>query len=69
MKLILSENEINQRYVVTHQGRRQRVRGEGAGGALGSPLPPTISWSKIFFHVKTENTKFLHVNNIREFFY
>ena len=69
MKLILSENEINQRYVVTHQGRRQRVLGERAGGALGPPPPPTISWSKIFFHVKRKTQNFLHVNNIREFFY
>ena len=35
----------------------------GGGGSRGQP--PTISWSKIFFfHVKSENIKFLHVKNI-----
>ena len=38
------------------QGRRER------GAAL--PPPPTISWSKIFFHVKLKNIKFLHLKNI-----
>ena len=44
------------------------VEKEGAGGGNSPPPCPTISWSKnVFSHVKSENLKFLHVNNIRDF--
>ena len=47
------------------------VEKEEAGGHQPPPPPsPTISWSKnVFSHVKSENLKFLHVNNIRDFIY
>ena len=44
------------------QGRREM------GGGAGGGSPPTISWSKnCFSHVKLENLKFLHVNNMLDF--
>ena len=46
------------------QGCRER----GGRGGNSPPPCPTISWSKnVFSHVKSENLKFLHVNNIRDF--
>ena len=41
---------------------------EKGGGGAGGGSPPTISWSKnCFSHVKLENLKFLHVNNMLDF--
>ena len=42
--------------------RNKRVKGEG-GGWWGA-IPPPFRGGKLFFHVKSENIKFLHVKNI-----
>ena len=34
------------------------------GGVPATAPPPTISWSKFFFQVKSENIQFFHVKNI-----
>ena len=41
----------------------EKGRREGTGGASR----PTLSWSKIFFHLNSENIKFVHVKNMWDF--
>ena len=45
--------------------RNKRVTGEGVGGGGGGALAPhPFLDQNFFFHVKSENIKFLHVKNI-----
>ena len=47
--------------------RAVEKKGQGGGGAAPIPPPHQFQEQKFFLHVKTENTKFLHVNNICDF--
>ena len=66
---ILDKDEFKQGKS-SEQGRRQSGGWGGGGGEQGAPAPPPpFPGVNFFSHVKSENTIFLHVNNMETLVY